>query len=116
MNNTLSEFKNFTRELFNLNSVSALLTWDMETRMPVKGSASRAKQNATIAQVAHERLTNPKVGEWLNILEDAAHYQRLNFYDRGLVRGMRRSYDQAIRLPESLVKEMSEAESLAHHV
>jgi carboxypeptidase Taq len=100
------------RETFLLGSTSALLAWDQETYMPRGAGEIRSKQLALLARLAHARATDPRVGEWLQACEA----------DRGLlpdgeaaanVRGLRRDYDRATKLPPALVAELAEVESRA---
>lgn len=100
------------RETHLLGSTSALLSWDQETYMPRGAGEVRGRQLALLAKLAHERATAPQVGEWLAACEQAPHLQRDE--DRcANIRGLRRDYDRATRLPATLVAELAELESRA---
>lgn len=95
-----------------LGSTSALLAWDQETYLPRGGGDRRAEQLALLAELAHERATAPEVGDWLLRCEDDAAVMA-DDDRRANVRGWRRDYDRAVRLPPSLVAELAEVESKA---
>ena len=59
-NSPLEEFRTLSRQLSNLKSVLAALTWDQETTMPARGGTFRAGQIATLASLHHERLISDR--------------------------------------------------------
>lgn len=100
------------REIALLNSAAGVLHWDQETYLPSQGVPWRAEQLAYLSGQAHRLATAPEVGDWLaeaeaSVPEDAAYPQRTN------LRGWRRDYDRAVKLPPRLVEELSRATSLA---
>ena len=101
------------REIGLLGSVASVLHWDERTQMPVKGTEHRANQLSLLARMTHEQFTSPKVGELLAAVEgsdlmgDRAGDTAVN------VRETRRAYDRAIKLPASLVEEMTKTEILS---
>ena len=100
------------RKTFVLTSAGALLSWDQETCMPPGGGDLRAEQVAALAELAHARATAPEVGRWLGECEgDVA---LLADGDAAAnVKGLRRDYDRATRLPPALVAELAAVESKA---
>ncbi len=99
------------REVATITSAQALLSWDQETMMPPRGAAFRATQLATLSGLVHDRSTSPELGEMISAAEADPDVQA----DEALaasVREMRRDYDRAVRLPGSLVREMTEAFAL----
>ncbi len=46
------------KHLHALRGASAMLDWDSQTMMPVGGAAARADQQAALALVCHETLTD----------------------------------------------------------
>ena len=102
------------REVALLRSTASLLSWDQEVLMPSRGVEHRGRQLAQIAALAHEKLTDERVAEWLNDCEssreltaDPTSVAAVN------LREIRRSYDQAIKVPESLVREFAETATLS---
>jgi carboxypeptidase Taq len=102
-------FMALIREAGILGSVEALLDWDSETYMPPGGLATRAEQIAFIAGQAHERRTNPRIGELLAKLEGGA----LDPIAATNVRETRRTYDRATKIPADLVRQIAKASTLA---
>ncbi|MCA3016656.1 MAG: carboxypeptidase M32 [Myxococcaceae bacterium] len=98
---------NRVHELRDLAGVINLATWDQETYLPRKAEAARAAQLSTLQGLYHERLVDPRVGEWL------AATPVTTARERALVRVLTRERDRAVRLPSRLVKAIAEAQSLA---
>jgi carboxypeptidase Taq len=94
-------------ELKHLASVTNLLAWDQETYMPKNGTPPRAGQMAVLAGLRHERLTDPRVGEWLAALDGAP----LDAAQAAVVRELSRAYRRASRLPGALVRALAEAQA-----
>jgi carboxypeptidase Taq len=95
------------QELKDLQGAIGLMTWDQETYMPHAAEAARATQLATLQGLYHERLTDPKVGDWLGGLATLSE-------ERGaMVRAFRRERERAVRVPQRLVKELAEAQGRA---
>jgi carboxypeptidase Taq len=105
------------RELALLNSCSALLGWDEQTYMPPGGVTHRGEQMAHLAGLHHERATDRRIGELLQILTESDLAEDANG-DGGRpeaanIREIRRSYERWIRLPRALVEELARTISLA---
>jgi carboxypeptidase Taq len=96
-----------------LSSISGLLAWDQETKMPPRGVTARAEQSAMIASVIHERAVDPKFGDLLRKLSDNAG--RLTPSQRANVRERLRDYEKSIKLPPKLVRELARICSLSEH-
>ncbi len=106
-NQQLDELRERVAEIVDLGQAAAVLGWDQETMMPPKGAEYRATQQATLHGVIHERLTSPRIGELLDHLERPDTQSTLTEVDRAIVRVVRRDYDRATRIPESIVKELA---------
>jgi carboxypeptidase Taq len=103
----LDELRLRLREVDDLQGATALLRWDQQTYMPPGGSSARGRQTATLARLAHDKLTNPAVGHLLDQLEREAALAPESD-DAALLRVARRHYEQAVRMPGSLVSELGE--------
>ncbi len=90
----------------DLAGSAALLSWDRETLMPPGGADGRAKQLGTLAALHHRELVREDAGEALAALAAA---DGLDEQARAAVRLATRDRDRALRVPESLVRELSEA-------
>ena len=62
-------------ELSDLGRIMALVAWDQQVLMPVRGAATRAEQRATLARIAHQKFTAPEVGK---LLAENAKTQKTN--------------------------------------
>lgn len=93
--------------LSDLSQVGGLMGWDEQTLMPRGAARARGRQHAALEAVLHEKLTDPRVGEWLARLEDA----ELEFDDATMVRLCRRRFDREVRLPAELVEELASQRS-----
>jgi len=88
-----------SQEIFTIHSIESLTSWDQQVNMPPKGVTHRARMMAYLAQLGHQKSTDPRIGELLAAAEGATWPigQAAN------LREWRRDYDQATRLPEALV-------------
>ncbi len=92
--------------LSDLGGIGGLMGWDRETLMPPAGGEGRARQMGTLAALRHRELVRPDAGEALAALEDSPD---LDDDGRALVRLASRDQQRALRVPEDLVRELSEA-------
>jgi len=103
-------------EINDLESAAALLSWDQSTYMPPGGAAARARQLATLRQIAHQKLVDPAIGK---LLEDLRPYEESLPYDAdeaSLVRVARRDYERAVKVPSSFVAQLSAHGSQSYEV
>ena len=116
MEKKLAELKQRLQEIEDLGGVSALLGWDQATYMPPGGAPARGRQMALLAQMSHERFTEPAVGR---LLDDLAPYgESLDFDsdDAALIRVTRRNYDKMVRVPSALLGEFEEHATHSYQV
>lgn len=92
--------------LADLSGSAGLLGWDRETLMPPSGAEGRARQLGTLAALRHREIVRPDAGEALAALADDAG---IDGDARAAVRLATRERDRALRVPEALVREVSEA-------
>ncbi len=105
-----------SKELGVLNSCAAVLNWDHQTYMPPQGGTLRGEQMAFLASLAHQKFTDPKVGELLGTVE-GSELARDPHSDAGAnVRELRRAYDRATKIPPSLVAELARITTEAQQV
>jgi carboxypeptidase Taq len=93
-----------SREIFTIHTIAALTAWDQQVNMPPKGVAHRATMMAYLAQLEHEKQTNPHIGELLA----AAATGQWGPDEAANLREWQRSYDQATKLPPDLVRRQAE--------
>ena len=104
----LETFRSWAGVLADLDGTMSLLNWDRDTTMPPSGAGTRAHQTATLATLYHRELTRPEIS---GVLEAIANSVAIDAQTRrqAMLLGHRRA--RAVRLPERLVGEISQAES-----
>jgi carboxypeptidase Taq len=102
-----TELTTTVRDVEALEGALGLLEWDQQTMMPRRGASGRGAQIAALAKVLHERVTQPKVGDFLTALEGGP----LDEVQAAGVRNLRRTYNRATRVPQALVGQIAEAQS-----
>lgn len=101
------------REESLLSSIAELLEWDELTYMPEAGAEHRGNQQALIAGLHHQRATDPRLGELLDVVEGSELTGDADSLSAANIRLIRRAYTRACRLPQSLVEEQARVVSLA---
>ncbi len=96
--------------LWALEGAAAILDWDSQTQMPPGGAEARARQQAALALVIHERLTDPALGDLLDRAESDER-DALGPWERANLARMRHRWLHAAALPADLVEARSEAAS-----
>lgn len=89
------------RQLAHLRHVSAICHWDEAVMMPPGGAQARAEALAGLGALAHERLVDPRIKQWLAEAKNAAlssPWQQSN------LQWMENQYLQASCLPTDLVQ------------
>src|ERR671928_129653 len=114
MSETCDRLKILLGEIYDLERVGSLLTWDQETMMPAEGALPRAEQRATIGRAAHERLVSDELGrllEGLRGMEESLPYES---DEASLIRVARRDHEKACRVPAELRAELLREGALGH--
>lgn len=112
MTNHYSELQRLLRESASLYSVAGLLSWDQETMMPPRGVTARADSLSLVTRLAHQRATDPRIGELLAKCE-ADGDLTTDSRTAANLREIRRDYERALTLPSELVGEMQQTSALA---
>ena len=92
--------------LADLAGTAGLSGWDRETLMPPAGAEGRARQMGTLAALRHREIVRADAGDALAALAGDA---TLDDDARAAVRLATRERDRALRVPEALAREISEA-------
>ena len=93
----------------NVQNAREMLQWDQQVVMPAGGTPARSKQLSTLSSLAHDLLTDDRIGDRLEELEDAS----LTDDQRATVREIRREYRRKTSVPRDLIEEISETTSEA---
>lgn len=105
-----------TKAVAVLGSCASLLDWDQRTYMPPHGTAHRAEQLALLAGLIHQKATAPEIGALLGEVEGRPLVANAGADAAVNVREIRRVYDRATKLPQSLVEELARTTALANDV
>lgn len=112
--NPLDALVTHLQETALLATSNNLLDWDQETMMPAGGLEWRARQQALIARMVHERASSLERGDLIAAVESNAKFMA-DPQTAALVREAKRDYTKATKLPSSLVEEMAKTSSMAKH-
>lgn len=104
----LTELKTRLMEIYDLEHMGALLSWDEATYMPSGGAASRGRQMALIARLAHEKSIEPEIGRLLDALRPYEESLPYDSDDASLIRVARREFERAVRVPPQFIGELYE--------
>lgn len=99
----LRYLKDKDRECMTLSNIDAVLSWDMETVMPVKAEDGRAEQMTLIALLIHKIKTDAELREAVDSIDSSS----LSDAEKALVREWKRELDMAGKVPSSLVETMA---------
>jgi carboxypeptidase Taq len=95
-------------EIEILESTMGVLGWDEQTYMPRKAADLRGAQVALLSRLAHERVTDERIGRWLEQLEGSADGDPV----RGAcLRNLGRAYRREKRVSADLVDKLARARS-----
>src|SRR5262245_37854858 len=101
------ELCSLTREAALIESIESCLGWDERTYMPPAAGEYRAEQMTYLAGLVHKRRTNKRLGELLSELV-ASDLGKDPHSDAGAtIRELKRQYEKRIKLPQSLVEELT---------
>jgi len=102
----LQELNNRAREISDLQSAAALLSWDQTTYMPPGGAAARGRQMALLGRLAQEKLVDPEMGRLLDELEPFMESLPEDDDRAAIIRVTRRQFDRAVKIPPTLIAEL----------
>ena len=112
-NQTFDEFLSTTRTISDLTAASSVLGWDQETYMPDGAAEERAEQIATLNALIHQMMTSDKAGKLVEELVSNGSAADLSEWQIAALREFSREREQAVKLPDEFVREMSKVTSLA---
>jgi len=100
------------QKVAHLRYASAVLQWDQETYMPVKGAGYRGQQIALLSSLSHQYFTSAKMERLLRaLLED----ESLSFIQKRNVKQSFHDFERLKKLPVSFVKKLSETVNASFH-
>jgi len=105
-----------SKELAVVGSASSILYWDMETKMPPRGVELKSQQLAFLQKISHQMLTSPESDKVLKAIESHKDYDGLSQVEKRNVYLARKMYDEATKLPEELVVEITKQQTVGVNV
>jgi carboxypeptidase Taq len=109
-----AELLKHSHEMTVLGTIGGLVSWDQNVLMPRQGTSWRGEQLALLSQLGHARLTDPRIGELLSVVEASPLIADRDGVAARNVRHLRRAYDRATKVPATLVAELSRVTTQAH--
>jgi carboxypeptidase Taq len=104
------------RQSSQLAAIEAVLDWDERCMMPVAGAENRAEQIMLLSGILHDRLTDPKIGQWLDEIKGGPlNHDRHDDFGATLYH-IRRNYEKRTKLPKELVEELAHTAAIGQHV
>ena len=110
----LTELERTLEEVYELRYAARSLEWDQWTLMPESAAEDRGRQLAAVQSMAHERFTDPRVGELLEELKPLEEGCSYNAYEASLARVTRREYEREKRKPSELVRRLAEHSGVSY--
>lgn len=102
---TFAALRAHLTEIETLDGIAATLGWDEQTYMPKKAAALRGGQMALLSRLTHERVTDPRIGDWLEGLDPSDPVQR------ACARNLGRTYRRERRVSSDLVDRLARVKS-----
>lgn len=112
----LDKILNHVRKTTMLQSTMALLEWDQNTGLPPSAAEYRAEQLTLLAGMIHQLRVDDRLGDWIDQLSEQTAKQDPLAPASVIARCIRREYDRANKLPQSLVEAISHATSIGQQI
>lgn len=114
MQSKFKQLESRLREIFDLNAAGALLYWDQATYMPPGGNRARSRQLALLGRLAHERATDPELGDLIGELTSFEEQNDYDSYEASLIRVARRDFHRAVQVPSEFAHRFTEHTSQSY--
>ncbi len=106
-----NKLKQHSQKISHFNHLAAICGWDQAAVMPAGGNQARSEAMAELSVHIHGLNTQPQLEDWFA----EAETEQLNSEDKATLRELKRQWQQANVLPESLVQAKSLAGSKCEH-
>ncbi|MFC7439870.1 carboxypeptidase M32 [Laceyella putida] len=103
MEKKLQELKKRLKEIYDIHSSMSLLNWDQNTYMPKLAGDARGSQMATLGRIAHEKMTDSRLGELLDELAEQADQLPFDSNEASLIRVAKREYEKETKVPAEFI-------------
>ncbi len=109
---TYAEIKKYVQKIADIDSASAVLSWDKEVNLPTGGAEARTRQLATLASISHERTINPSLIENIDRL---IQQNDLNEEKQISLKRLQRDIRMQLKFSSEFVEKLSQKTSAAYH-
>ena len=106
------DYKTKMQKIADVKYASAVLQWDQETYLPIKGNYFRGRQLATLSEIAHEQFTTEAMGALLNELNSK---DGLSASEEKNIALSLEDYNRSKKLTSDFVRKMSETVTASYH-
>jgi carboxypeptidase Taq len=106
------ELCSLAREAALVESIEAALGWDERTYMPPAAGEYRAEQMTFLSGLMHKKRTSPRLAALLDGLATSELAKDPHSDAGATIRELKRQYDKRVKLPQSLVEELTRASVL----
>ena len=107
-----ADYEFVMKRIADIKYSGAVLQWDQETYMPTNGSEGRGRQLATLAEIAHEKFTDPRTGD---LLHELILQGQLSDEEKKNVQLTLEEFEKNKKLPAVFVRKMSETVNRSFH-
>lgn len=112
MSEAVVNLQNYIGRIVRLGQVASLVGWDQQTYMPEGAASARAEQMAALSETLHEMITAERCAKLLEAAEREIVGMEADSDEVRAVKNIRRQYNQATKLPATLVAELSRQQAL----
>lgn len=106
------DYRTKMQKMADLRSAIAVLGWDQETYLPIKGAALRGRQTTTLSVLLHSMSMDPELEILLERLRDL---ESLDPVQKKNIQLSLEDVKKAKKYPPSFVEQLSETSSRAYH-
>ncbi|MEJ7625278.1 MAG: carboxypeptidase M32 [Ferruginibacter sp.] len=107
-----NNYKTKMQHIADVKYASAVLQWDQETYLPLKGNAHRGRQIATLSEIAHRSFIDDKMGD---ILQELSSKEDLSDNEKKNISLSMEDYTRNKKFTPEFVRKMSETVNKSFH-
>jgi len=101
------EFLQYYKRIQDYERTAALIEWDLQTQTPKMGVDSLVESMGTISAKKFEMETSEKMGELLSGLAEPSEYEKLEEYQKTIIRKAKKYYDRDKNIPVDFYEKYS---------
>lgn len=112
MHTAIAQLEDRFRQMASLDAAAGILHWDAATMLPEHSAEARGEQLAALAEVAHEKITDPQLEEWFATAsaEPMEGWQHTNLAE------MKHRWQHATAVPQMLVTSLTKLRIRSEHL